>query len=657
MSGDNVWLSPDDFGALQQVPGFTKINPSEVSGAIFHRTARAVKSDGTSWNLLSYTSGGNDFVIRMDAVGATNNVWIHSDTPALTEPDFSSAVLNDLIFLVNGVDTVPKHDFSSLSAAGVTRPSVTNASLALNSGGNNAVKGVVNYFISQLTGTTEGALSVEIGPIDTANGNRVDVNLTHADFAGKTYLVYRTQANEATPFFVAEAAGGATYTDDTPDRLLGSEPFLNGDPPLAAFLDLAVWNDRVWALTKDSVLYWSDPENPESNATANNGNFIPINEDDGDFGVALVREPSGLAVIKTDHIYRIFGTAPDGIEIRELTLATQEGGSLGAPSKAAITGVDQGVAFYWRRGVYVLLGGEAQEISSSIRDDLAGIRSQDEADGVYLGFYKKRRLLFVSAPLSSGTTPTHTWIYSFDRGDWIGRLAVGFRGFLSTEDANGDEQFWGMSPDRSSSIRDDLAGIRSQDEADGVYLGFYKKRRLLFVSAPLSSGTTPTHTWIYSFDRGDWIGRLAVGFRGFLSTEDANGDEQFWGMSPDSGFAYNLDDGQTYAGATISTEAKLRPFMGFRPAALKHFLSVDVHFVPQTSGTITLSAIIDGLTASAITATVEMAESGHETFRRRINIGEFGHELQLKITSNADQPAWLIPRMSLRWHEYDSDPF
>lgn len=568
---DNVWLSPDDLGALQQIPGFTKVNASEIPGAVFHRSSRAVKSDGTAWNIISYVADGGPNVIRMSPAGARTDVWTRSDTPALTEPDFSSVVLNDLIFFVNGTDTPSKHDFTTLSASGVSRPTVTNATVTLNPGGEDAIRGVVSYYISQLTGTTEGASSSEIGPIDTGNGNRVDLDLTHGDFGTNTYFVYRTQANEGTPYFVAEATGGEIYTDDAPDRDLGSEQFLNGDPPLAAFLDQIVWNDRVWSLTKDGILYWSDPEDPESNATGSNGNYVPINEDDGDFSVALVREPSGLIVIKQDHSYRVFGSAPMGLEVREMTLATQDGGSLGAPSPSAIAGIDQGIALYWRRGVYLLAGSQVQEISASIRDD--------------------------------------------------------------------------------------IAGIRSQDEPDGVYLGFYKKRRLLFVSVPLSPGTTPTHTYIFSLDRGEWIGRMAQGFRGFLTTEDVGGNEEFWAMSPDSGFVYRLDSGDTFAGAAISAEAKLRPFFGVRPSALKQFLSVDVHFVPQKSGAVTLEAIIDGKSGSPITASVEMSESGHESFRRRVHIGEYGHELQLKLTSSANQPQWLVPRLTIRWHEYESDSF
>ena len=598
MTLDNVWLSPDDLGALQRVPGFARVNAKEVPDATFHRMARAVKSDGTAWNLVSYASSGSmlnlmadgpqnptvraelerirkhsSSIVRMSPAGKKDRVWNHSSIPtSLTNPDFSSVVLNDAIFMVNGVDTPAKHDFEVLSQAGVTRPDITNATVSLNPGGENAVRGVVRYFIAQMTATTEGALSAEIGPIDAANHDRVDVNLTHADFGTNTYLIYRTQANEGTPYFLAETTGGTIYTDDIPDRSLGSSPYLNGDPPLADFLDMVVWNDRVWALTKEGILYWCDPENAESFATdPQNGNWVPVNEDDGDFGVALIREPSGLLAIKRDHIYRVFGAAPDGLEVRELTLATQEGGSLGAPSRMAITGIDQGIALYWRRAIYLMVGGQVREASTAIRDD--------------------------------------------------------------------------------------LSGIRSQDEADGVYLGFYKKRRLLFASVPLSPGANPTHTYIYSIDRAEWIGRIAQGFRSFLSTEDENGNEEFWAASSDSGFIYKLDSGQNFAGMPIVAEAKLRPFFGSHPSRLKDFLYVDVHFIPQESGSLTLGMTIDGKLSSEITAEVAMAEPGHNSYRRRVWIGETGHELQLRITSSADQPQWMVPRLTLGWHEHESDSY
>ena len=589
---DNVWLSPDDFGALQRVRGFGKVETIAESGddIEFYRLARVAKSDGTVRNLVSYLHNSTKKIVFVGNETTKTSVWISSSTPALTGVNFAAAVLNDLVFMVNGVDAPAKWDFTTLSAAGVGRPDITDATITLNAGGNDAVIGVVRYFISQITATVEGALSVAIpsasgvDSIDCGNGNRVDINLTHANYSGKEYYIYRTQANEGTPYFLAKLAGGSTFTDDKPDRDLGSSPFLNGDPPLAAFIDLVVWNDRLWGLTKDGRLFWSDPENAESWATADDGNFIPVNEDDGDFGVALVRDPSGLLVIKEDHTYRILGTPPDSLEVKELTLATQEGGSLGAATKTAITGIDQGIALVWRKAVYIILANQVQDISSSIRDDLNSIREGDE-EHTFLGFHKARRLLYVSLP----------------------------------------------------------------------------------ITAPPSGESPPSHTYVFSLDRGEWIGRMVRGFRGFLSTFDAGSgaeSEQFWGLSTDnSGIIYwmnfpSLASERSFDGAAIVAEALLRPFLGRRPSALKQFLYVDVHFVPQSSGTITLDAIIDGKTASPISTSVSMVESGHDTFRRRVNIGEYGHELQLKITSNTSvDDAWLIPRLSIGWQEYESDPF
>lgn len=567
----NAWLSPEDVGAIEAMPGFAKKNSTEITGAVFHSAASARFSSGTRLRLVSYRDGSNDdFIVNVNpANGAQTTIWSHATTPAITVPDVSIVTLNDLVFGANGTDAGFKYSGSAISAAGVTRPDVTNASLALNSGGEDSVIGVVSYYISLMTSTTEGALSVEIGPIDAGEGSRVDVDLSHADFSGNTYRVYRTLADGVQPFLVSsQVSGGATYTDDVPDSDLTNLPYLHGDPPLASLVSLAVFNQRIWGLTSDGILTWSDPKDPESWWNQGNGNYLPINEDDGDSGVGVINDQTGLYVFKTNHIYRVVGAEnPEFVSVTEFEPVTQQGRSLGAPSLNAITQAHSSIVFYWNKGVYLLRGGVVEYISRDIEDD--------------------------------------------------------------------------------------LAVIRGQDEADGVYLGFYPKRRHLHVSVPLSSGVVPTVEYIYDLDSGRWIGRRSVGFRGYLSTFDASGDEEFWGLAASSGFIYELDSGQTAAGSAISTEAKLPVFYGSNPASLKDLKYVRLEIAAQASGVLSIDVYADGNSTPITYSSISMVKSGHARWVLHVHTSTVGmaRQYQVAIKSNADQPRWKVYSVTYGWHE------
>lgn len=206
----------------------------------------------------------------------------------------------------------------------------------------------------------------------------------------------------------------------------------------------------------------------------------------------------------------------------------------------------------------------------------------------------------------------------------------------------------------SSEISDDLFSIRRQDEALGVALGYYARRDQLWVSLPMVSGNNPTHTYIYDFLAQQWIGRKTVGFRGYASIIDENGVEAFWGLSsssPAEGFVYKLDSGVDHDGSAYSAVATLPPFFGSNPNDLKMFLKVEIHYVPQSSGSFDIEVIIDGKTSASNTTTVSQVQANTTRDKRTVNIGYGGREVVLKIKSNADQPLWQILAVTYTWIE------
>ena len=571
---DNVWLAPDDEGAIQAMPGYTKVNSVEISGAAFHGTAIAIATDGTRYNLISYLSGGSIRIISMAPDGTVTNIVTEATTPAITVPDFSAVVAGNAIYFANGTDTAGRYDLgtTTLAASGLGRPDDDAGwgSMAdpATSSGTNAVKGIVTYYLSKVTGAVpnevEGALSSAIGPVNCGDGQ--DVTLDLSVLPTNTYRVYRTLADRSQPYYVAEVTGGVDYLDTTPDDNLQDYPRYHGDVQSTDIVSLLYFNNRVWGWTAGGLLLWTDPaRGTETSAfqswwNTENGNQAPINLQDGDTGTVLVRIPGAFLCGKKNHIYRVVGRDAAELQVQETMVATQEGRTVGFVSQQAVEPCgDFGLAFYWNRGVYM--------IGSS-------------------GFAE-----YISYP-----------------------------------------------------IEDDLLDIRNQDEADGVYLGFYPKRRHLHVSVPLSAGVTPTHEYIYDFDRGEWIGRRSTGFRGYLSTQDANGNEEFWMMGASDGFVYKHDDGQTAAGTAIATTARLPLFFGRGPGTQLYSNYFDIEFEPQASGNLTWTVAANGTTSNTETGSISMVKANFIRHLVRINLRKHraARELSLKLSSEADQPQWKV---------------
>ncbi len=565
---DNVRLSPDDYGAIESMPGYSKVNSAgfNAGAATFHTIRSVVKSNGTRKNLVGWKDGTKIRISDIQNGGTETDIITEATANiARTVPDFSVATLADTVLIANGTDTVAKYDFTTASKAGLTVPTVTSVTATPKGETGKNVFGIVKYYLATISGTAESALSAPIpgatGVNAGANGDRVDLDLNN--MAAGTYRVYRTIRERAEARFLTESVHGGTLTDNTLDAALGELPFLHGNVPPPGMVSLLVHQGRAWGLRKDGWLYWCELQRDgpavESWWTEDGGNKVQVNRDDGDFGVALVSDGNTILVFKENHIYRILGTEfPDNISIQSVTAASQESKSVGLPSEYALATTPGGFAFYHNRTVYAYQGGQLQAISQDIEDDLFAIRSQDEADGVYLGYFPKRRHLYVSVPLSAGVTPTHTYVYDMDQGQWLGRYTKGFRGFAATE-VSDEEEFWGLD----------------------------------------SSG---------------------------------------------GGFVFQFEDGTSYGGSAIAASLELSPFYGGNPSAVKNFLYVDLHYKPVSSGTVDVVLEVDGKTSATKTVSgVSMVAANTARAKKRINWGTLGRELKVKVNSSSDTaPQWKL---------------
>jgi len=581
---DDWWLAPDDVGALQRMPGDT-LFLTIATGTRVRTMRRARKSDGEFMNLVGYTDSGppsNIQIQHLDSDGDLVEVITDTTTPAITVANFSSVVLNDTIYFFNGTDAPWKSTISrtspTVTAAGIARPDNSGGSavtLASGSGGGESVVGVVNYYFSVMTGTTESALSVASGPFDAGSGDEVDITFPNdAEWNSKTVRIYRTLADFTQPFLLSQVTLGASGTvvnDNSPDSQLTNLPFLHGDPPPSGILSATVFVNRIFGLTTDSILYWTDVDEGESWWTESNGFKALVNQDDGDVATALVRDTTGLYVFKENHIYRVvIGQDVDNIEIQEFEPVTQQGRSLGTPSGDSVISAHSAIVFYWNKGLYQLTSGGINYLSRDIEDDLSAIRNQDESEGVHVGFYPGTRHLWLSVPLSAGTRATHTYLYDMDAGRWIGRKTIGFEKFLSTFSDDGDEQFWGTLDDSGG------AGI----------------------------------------------------------------------------FVHQLGEGLDTSVVATAT-ATLPPFYGSSPSTQKIFLQIDVHYVPQASGTFDVELVVDGKTSASDTiSSLSQVVANTSRSIHEIKFGHPGRELQIKIVANDGEPQTKILGITYYYHEF-----
>lgn len=321
------------------------------------------------------------------------------------------------------------------------------------------VKGVVRYFISEMTDTAESALSDKIPQNDTPGTQEIDCgegaavkisidvdsgNGEYANYQSKKFKVYRTFANGYQPFdtglrIETDAVAEGLVVDEVPDAELGDLPYLHGDKPLPGFISAVSHYGRVWAITKEGDLYWSDLANVESWWTSQDsagrpeGNAISVFRDDNDEATCLARDRDGLVVFKQSHMYRVLGRVPDQLNLYEVTPSDGSTISLGTPSIASVCTTPAGLCFYWNKAVYIYTGGyNAVRISDPISSILDGISMVNEYWGIALGYDAGKDHLYVSVNIGTdqtATLPTDTFIFDFRSKKWISRLNVGYANY------------------------------------------------------------------------------------------------------------------------------------------------------------------------------------------------------------------------------------
>jgi hypothetical protein len=191
-------------------------------------------------------------------------------------------------------------------------------------------------------------------------------------------------------------------------------------------------------------------------------------------------------------------------------------------------------------------------------------------------------------------------------------------------------------------------------------IGYWRERNWLCFSAEIGANsgglTYPNTTFFYDISQGQWVGSWNRGFSFFLNVKD-NDDWEFWGVGGGTTLTDNrtkyfeFDGDDQFDGSNISSEAKLPPFYGGNPNILKRFLYVDVYFEPQSSGTFNIVYEVDGKSSDTDSVSVSQVEASTDLHQRRVNIGLIGRDLQVSITSNADQPPWKVKALTYGYQD------
>lgn len=426
---ENWWPAPNDFGALEVVPGFDTLTNNPGGTGRLYAIAMGEKPSTLS---RRYFVCGDTSTWLYTIPGATPTKVKGGLT---TDSQFSIVSFNDEVYFFNGSDTPFKYDFTSdtasaISNMGLTQPTLGSAASAIGSQPGH-VRGVVKYWVAYVSGTEQLALSDSFGTIDAEDGSIIDLTAIPTS-SGKNRFLYRSLEGGNQPFFLA-AIGDATtttYSDNIPAVDLGAPPLKHGNPPPDGAHYCIVHFNRLWiAGMNASEVWWSDLNYPES---FNGYSVATVWKNDGDEITGLSRAPDGVYVWKHNHIYKMIGRDPvaEVMEIVEVHSSDNNDYSIGCPSHwAKATYGPWGTFFYHRKGFYRLTPeGSVEYLSAKIEDELRDDIDEDYQTEFVCTWWQERRCFFASVTTNGQTYNDRTYLYYPEIGGWF-RLSEGFTSF------------------------------------------------------------------------------------------------------------------------------------------------------------------------------------------------------------------------------------
>lgn len=300
----------DESGSLTKWQGFQKLNTTQLTesgAATFTGLFDYWKSDGNQYRVATGLTGF--YLFNSPSAYAWNSIDLTACGGARTgtaDNIYDFIVLNDVLYVCNGVDANFKYNGTNAWNMGITAPS--GAATAAN-GVAGALTGAYSYKYTYYNST----LGHESNPSPVSNtvtaaGNKIDLSglTASADTQVDYKRLYRTTAGGGVWLYVAQVANATTtYTDNATDATLGIavEGAKNGVPPTAKFWE--VYKNHVFMVgASSSNVYFSRPGYP--NAVHSN-DFRSLDPNDGEFVTGLKRLYSELIAYKEGSIWNGYG--------------------------------------------------------------------------------------------------------------------------------------------------------------------------------------------------------------------------------------------------------------------------------------------------------------------------------------------------------------
>lgn len=328
--------------------GMTTLNATPVTGTpTIHGAYEFERTTGgttTRTHLLVSDGGRLDSV---DSNGALTTISASAFTSGDYLPDFTTA--QNLCFIANGQDAIQKYDGTSLTNAGITRPTVgTFAGAAGAAGTPNATYELRVTYRNSSTGH-ESSISDTATSTVTLTSEKLDVSNVPVSGDGQVdqrRIYVRNTATMAYFFLVhtiednvSTTASDINWTDSS---LITKAPDTTENDPPAAHKYVVWHRNRLFAAgahANPSQITFSKLGLPEA---FDPDNFERINELDGDIITGLYSYSDMLIIFKENSVWGLIGDNPATWEVRPLFR------DLGCVSHRSICS-GSGWLFWWGR--------------------------------------------------------------------------------------------------------------------------------------------------------------------------------------------------------------------------------------------------------------------------------------------------------------------
>jgi len=440
----------DESGSLTKWNGFQQY---QTTASLFNHAGETTpdvtglflftKADGTRFEMA--TTKTKVWRFGTPVANEYNELALNADVggqrTGVVDDIYSFAVLRDILYMFNGVDSNLKYDGTNIRNMGIAQPATAPTAA---SGGAGVLTGGYSYKVT-FYNSAKGHESNPSAASNTFTASSNSIDLTgipvSTDLQVDKRRLYRTTTGGGVWLFLADINDNTTtiYADNASDATLGIkvELLANGEPPVAKIAE--VYKGRVFMVPANSSrIHFSDQEKP--NAVHPN-DFRDLDPDDGDNIRGLKRLFGQLVAFKDDSIWNGSGTDRFNFSFnRQVT-------GVGAVNNDSILTVPGRNVFMFMSedGFYSYDGVSERYESYAIEKVVKGL-NQSRVRQIQGFVYKKLNIMVWIASNGSSTTNNLMIVYDYVQNMWTTRdltkpkMAANVASII--EDSNNNEIFY-----------------------------------------------------------------------------------------------------------------------------------------------------------------------------------------------------------------------